>query len=181
MTASAAGSTPTPPTPIPPTFAELTRVFARIGLLSFGGPAGQIALMHREVVEERRWMSESRFLHALNYCMLLPGRRRSSWRPILAGFCMARGAGGGGAAVHPAGFVVILALSAAYALFQETHWLETVFYGLKAAVLAIVIDALLRLSRRTLKTGLSRGLAAAAFLALFVFQLPFPLVVAAAA
>ncbi|SIR06854.1 chromate transporter [Rhizobium sp. RU20A] len=175
-TAAAAGATPTPPS-----FAELTRVFARIGLLSFGGPAGQIALMHREVVEERRWMSESRFLHALNYCMLLPGPEAQQLATYIG--WLLHGTRGGVVAgllfILP-GFAVILALSAAYALFQDTHWLETVFYGLKAAVLAIVIDALLRLARRTLKTALARALAAGAFLALFVFQLPFPLVVAAA-
>lgn len=175
-TASAAVSTP-----IPPTFAELTRVFARIGLLSFGGPAGQIALMHREVVEERRWMSESRFLHALNYCMLLPGPEAQQLATYIG--WLLHGTRGGVVAgmlfILP-GFVVILALSAAYALFHETHWLETVFYGLKAAVLAIVIDALLRLARRTLKTGLAQVLAAGAFLALFAFALPFPLVIAVA-
>ncbi|AFL49105.1 chromate transporter [Sinorhizobium fredii] len=149
--------------------------------MSFGGPAGQIALMHRELVEERRWISESRLLHALNYCMLLPGPVAQQLATYIG--WLLHGTRGGVVAgtlfVIP-GFVVILALSSAYALFQETDWLASLFFGLKAAVLAIVIDALIRLSRRALKTGFDRWLALLAFLALFAFGLPFPLVVVAA-
>ncbi len=167
--------------PAHPTFAEATKVWAKIGLLSFGGPAGQIVLMHRELVEERRWISESRFLHALNYCMLLPGPEAQQLAAYIG--WLLHGTRGGVVAgtlfVIP-GFFVILALSSAYALFQETGWLASLFYGLKAAVLAIVIEALVRLSRRALKTGFDRLLALAAFLALFVFALPFPLVVVSA-
>jgi chromate transporter len=167
--------------PAHPSFAEATKVWAKIGLLSFGGPAGQIALMHRELVEERRWISESRFLHALNYCMLLPGPEAQQLATYIG--WLLHGTRGGVVAgtlfVIP-GFFVILGLSSAYALFQETGWLASLFFGLKAAVLAIVIDALIRLSRRALKTGFDRLLALLAFLALFVFALPFPLVVIAA-
>ncbi|APG83615.1 chromate efflux transporter [Sinorhizobium americanum] len=164
--------------PAHPSFAEATKVWAKIGLLSFGGPAGQIALMHRELVEERRWISESRFLHALNYCMLLPGPEAQQLATYIG--WLLHGTRGGVVAgtlfVIP-GFFVILALSSAYAVFQETNWLASLFFGLKAAVLAIVIDALVRLSRRALKTGFDRVLAIVAFLALFAFALPFPLVV----
>ncbi|ASY61861.1 Chromate transport protein ChrA [Sinorhizobium sojae CCBAU 05684] len=167
--------------PAHPTFSEAAKVWAKIGLLSFGGPAGQIALMHRELVEERRWISESRFLHALNYCMLLPGPEAQQLAAYIG--WLLHGTRGGVVAgmlfVIP-GFFVILALSSAYALFQETGWLASLFYGLKAAVLAIVIEALVRLSRRALKTGFDRLLALAAFLGLFVFALPFPLVVVSA-
>ncbi|MDK1375819.1 MULTISPECIES: chromate efflux transporter [unclassified Sinorhizobium] len=164
--------------PAHPSFAEAAKVWAKIGLLSFGGPAGQIALMHRELVEERRWISESRFLHALNYCMLLPGPEAQQLATYVG--WLLHGTRGGVVAgtlfVIP-GFFVILALSSAYALFQQTDWLVSLFYGLKAAVLAIVIEALVRLGRRALKTGFDRSLAVLAFLALFAFSLPFPLVV----
>ncbi|ACP24207.1 Chromate transporter protein [Sinorhizobium fredii NGR234] len=167
--------------PAHPSFAEATKVWAKIGLLSFGGPAGQIALMHRELVEERRWISESRFLHALNYCMLLPGPEAQQLATYIG--WLLHGTRGGvvaGTLFVVPGFFVILALSSAYALFQETNWLASLFFGLKAAVLAIVIEALIRLSRRALKTGFDRVLAIVAFLALFAFGLPFPLVVVAA-
>ena len=164
--------------PAHPSFAEATRVWAKIGLLSFGGPAGQIAIMHRELVEERRWISESRFLHALNYCMLLPGPEAQQLATYIG--WLLHGARGGivaGTLFVIPGFFVILTLSSAYALFRETDWLATLFFGLKAAVLAIVIEALVRLSRRALRTGFDRLLALVAFLALFAFAVPFPLVV----
>ncbi|QRM56831.1 chromate efflux transporter [Sinorhizobium sp. BG8] len=161
-----------------PTFGEALKVWARIGLLSFGGPAGQIALMHRELVDERRWISESRFLHALNYCMLLPGPEAQQLATYVG--WLLHGARGGIAAgtlfVLP-GFLVICVLSSAYALFQDTHWLDALFFGLKAAVLVIVVQALIRIASRTLKTPAARILAALAFLALFAFALPFPLVI----
>lgn len=167
--------------PAHPSFGEAAKVWAKIGLLSFGGPAGQIALMHRELVEERRWISESRFLHALNYCMLLPGPEAQQLATYVG--WLLHGTRGGvvaGTLFIIPGFFVILALSSAYALFQQTDWLVSLFYGLKAAVLAIVVEALVRLGRRALRTGFDRLLAALAFLALFVFALPFPLVVIAA-
>ena len=164
-----------------PTVQEALSVWARIGLLSFGGPAGQIALMHKELVDERRWISESRFLHALNYCMLLPGPEAQQLATYVG--WLLHGTRGGivaGTLFVLPGFVVICALSAAYALFQRTDWLQTLFFGLKAAVLAIVLEALVRVARRALKMPFARLLAALAFVGLFFFALPFPLVVAAA-
>jgi chromate transporter len=161
-----------------PTFAEALRVWGKIGFLSFGGPAGQIALMHKELVDERRWISESRFLHALNFCMLLPGPEAQQLATYI-GWLLHGWRGGvvaGTLFVLP-GFCVILALSAAYALWGETHWLTSLFYGLKAAVLAIVIEAVIRVGKRSLKNRVMQGLALAAFLGLFLFALPFPLVV----
>jgi chromate transporter len=166
-------------TPPPhPSFAEALRVWTKIGFLSFGGPAGQIALMHKELVEDRRWISESRFLHALNYCMLLPGPEAQQlatyvgW--LLHGW---RGGVAAGVLFVLPGFFVILALATGYALFQQLDWVASIFFGLKAAVLAIVVEALIRVARRALKNSLSYGLAAIAFLALFAFSVPFPLVV----
>ena len=164
-----------------PSFSEMTVVFARIGCLSFGGPAGQIALMHRVLVEEKRWISESRFLHALNYCMLLPGPEAQQLATYI-GWLLYGTRGGvlaGTLFVIP-GFVVILALSMIYAVFHQTAILASLFYGLKAAVLAIVIDAVIRVSRRALKNPITVMAAGAAFAALFVFAVPFPFVVLAA-
>ena len=172
--------TPAPDTipPAHPTFREALRVWTRIGLLSFGGPAGQIALMHSELVEQRRWISEERFLHALNYCMLLPGPEAQQlatyvgW--LLHGW---RGGLAAGLLFVAPGFCVIVALSALYAMYQETAWLGALFFGLKAAVLAIVAEALIRLSRRALRQRAMYAIAAAAFVALFAFDAPFPLVI----
>ncbi|WP_438269958.1 chromate efflux transporter [Rhizobium alvei] len=161
-----------------PSLSEATRVWARIGLLSFGGPAGQIALMHRELVDERKWVSESRFLHALNFCMLLPGPEAQQLATYI-GWLLHGWRGGvvaGTLFVLP-GFLVILLLSTLYTLFGETSLLAGIFYGLKAAVLVIVVEALLRVGRRSLKSTLARFLALAAFLALFLFSTPFPLVI----
>ena len=164
--------------PTYPTLQEATMLWARIGLLSFGGPAGQIALMHRELVETRRWISEKRFLHALSFCMLLPGPEAQQLATYV-GWLLHGWRGGliaGTLFVLP-GLAVILALSAAYAIFQDVGWLASLFFGLKAAVLAIVVEATLRVGRRALHNSVLAGLAAAAFLALFVFNLPFPIVV----
>ena len=161
-----------------PSFAELLRVFARIGCVSFGGPAGQIALMHRELVEERGWISEERFLHALNFCHLLPGPEAQqlatwiSWR--LHGV---RGGLAAGLLFVIPGALVILVLSALYAVAADLALVEALFLGVKAAVLAIVVQALLRIAGRALDTGLKRALAAGAFAGLFLLDLPFPLVV----
>ena len=172
----AAYPTPLPTTPV--AFAELLRVFTRIGFLSFGGPAGQIALMHRELVEERGWIGEDDFLHALNFCHLLPGpeaQQLATW----IGWRL-HGPRGGLAAgllfVIP-GAVIILALSMLYALAANLALVEALFLGVKAAVLAIVVQALLRIAGRALDTTLKRGLAAAAFLGLFLLDLRFPLIV----
>lgn len=163
-------------------FAEALRVWARIGLLSFGGPAGQIALMHREIVDERQWLSEKEYLSALNFCMLLPGPEAMQLATY-AGWKL-HGTKGGLAAgllfVLP-GALVVLLLSLLYAAFGTLPWIAAIFYGIKAAVLAIVVEALLRVARRALKSSADWTVAALAFVALFVFGLPFPLIVFAAA
>lgn len=164
--------------PVTPSFDELVRVSARIGCLSFGGPAGQIALMHREIVEERGWISEEQFLQALNFCHFLPGpeaQQLATWigwklHGMRGGFAM------GLLFVIP-GALVILALSMLYALAADLHWFAALFTGIKAAVLAIVVQALIRIAGRALKTPLQKALAVAAFIALAVLSLPFPLVV----
>lgn len=165
-----------------PSFAELTAAFARIGLMSFGGPAAQIALMHKICVEEKRWIDEDRYLHALNYCMLLPGPEAQQLATYIG--WLLHGVRGGIVAgllfVLP-GLAIILGLSTLYALYQDTSLVSGLFFGLKAAVLAIVVEAVIRIGKRALKTGFHRGLAAAAFIALFFFSLPFPLVVLTAA
>ncbi len=165
-----------------PTLSEATRIWAKIGLLSFGGPAGQIAMMHRVLVDEKRWIGEEQFLHALNFCMLLPGPEAQQ----LATYCgwLLHGRRGGviaGTLFVLPGLAVILCLSALYATFSDTHWLDSLFLGLKAAVLAIVIDALIRVARRALVSPFHRGVALLAFLALFLFNLPFPVVIALSA
>ncbi|WP_374333239.1 chromate transporter, partial [Aestuariivirga sp.] len=164
------------------TFPEALKVWAKIGLLSFGGPAGQIALMHRVIVEERGWLSEKEYLSALNFCMLLPGPEATQLATY-AGWKL-HGTRGGLAAgllfVLP-GALVVLALSMLYAAYGKIPLIEAIFYGLKAAVLAIVIEALLRVARRALKSKADWVIAALAFLALFCFGLPFPLVILMAA
>ena len=164
-----------------PSFREASGVWLRIGLLSFGGPAGQIALMHRELVEKRRWISEARFLHALNYCMLLPGPEAQQLATYI-GWLLHGWRGGvvAGVLFVLPGFFLILALAALYARHQQAEWALALFFGLKAAVLAIVVEAVVRVGRRALKTRFSLALAACAFLALFAFDAPFPLVVFAA-
>ncbi len=161
-----------------PSLAAASRVWARIALLSFGGPAGQIALMHRVLVDEEKWISESRFLHALNFCMLLPGPEAQQLATYV-GWLMHGVAGGlvaGGLFILP-GAAAIMALSLVYAAFGATPALAGVFFGLKAAVLALVFSAVLRLGRRALRTTAQKIVAAGAFLALFLFEAPFPLVV----
>jgi chromate transporter len=164
-----------------PTFAAALRVWLRIGLLSFGGPAGQIAMLHREVVEERRWIGERRFLHALNFCTLLPGPEAQQLATYL-GWLMHGVRGGlaaGGLFVLP-GALVMLGLSLIYATLGDVPLVAALFFGLKCAVLVLVIEALLRIARRALKGPAAWALAAAAFLALFLFGVPFPIVVIAA-
>ena len=156
----------------------MLRVFGRIGLLSFGGPAGQIALMHRELVDERPWLDEPRFLHALNFCMLLPGPEAMQLATY-SGWLM-RGVAGGllaGLLFILPGFAVIMALSAVYFHFGELPVVAGVLFGLKAAVLAIVAEALIKVSRRALKGRIAWGLAVVAFIAIAFLQLPFPLIV----
>lgn len=161
-----------------PTLAELTRSFARIGLLSFGGPAAQIALMHREVVDERQWITEKDYLSALSFCMLLPGPEAMQLATWIGWRCHGTLGGliAGGLFVLP-GAVVVLALSAIFAAFGDLPLVTAAFLGVQAAVVAIVIEALLRVARRALKGPVERGIALAAFAALFAFGLPFPLVI----
>ncbi|OEO32387.1 chromate transporter [Devosia insulae DS-56] len=168
--------------PRAPTLGEAFAVWAKIGLMSFGGPAGQIALMHKELVEERRWIAESRFLHALNFCMLLPGPEAQQLATYIG--WLLHGTKGGiiaGVLFVIPGFVVITILSALYALFHEAGWLASLFFGLKAAVLAIVIEAVIRVGRRALKNGIMLAIAAVGFVALFAFDVPFPAVILLAA
>ncbi len=162
-------------------FREALRVWATIGILSFGGPAGQIALMHRELVERRKWIDDERFLHALNYCMLLPGPEATQLATYI-GFVMHKTRGGLAAGVLFVlpGFVAILALSILYAGFHDLPAVAAMFFGLKAAVLAIVIEAVLRIGRRALKSGLMILVASLAFVAIFFFNVAFPAVVLSA-
>jgi chromate transporter len=165
-----------------PSFAEALKLWGRIGFLSFGGPAGQIALMHRLIVDERRWISEQRFLHALNFCMLLPGPEAMQLATYIG--WRLHGTVGGLAAgllfVLP-GAAIVLALSIAYAYFGKVPPVEAAFLGVKAAVLVIVIEALIRVAKRALRGPYDFAIAAAAFVAIFFFAVPFPLIIAAAA
>lgn len=165
-----------------PSFSEAFWTWAKIGVVSFGGPAGQIALMHRVMVDEKRWIDEPRFLTGLNFCMLLPGPEAMQlatyigWR--LHG--VAGGLSAGLLFVLP-GATLILALALAYAAFGKVPVAEALFLGVKAAVLAIVVEALLKVAKRALRTPLDWLLAAGAFVAIFLFAIPFPLVVITAA
>jgi chromate transporter len=157
---------------------EAFGVWARIAVLSFGGPAGQIALMHKVLVEEKRWLSESRFLHALNYCMLLPGPEAQQLATYV-GWLMHGTPGGvmaGGMFVLP-GAAAIMGLSVVYVLFGKIGVVAAAFLGLKAAVLAIVIQAVIRVGKRALANGMLQGIAAAAFAAIFFFDVSFPLII----
>ncbi|MER8413319.1 MULTISPECIES: chromate efflux transporter [unclassified Mesorhizobium] len=164
--------------PAAPTFAEATKVWARIGLLSFGGPAGQIALMHKELVEDRRWIGEQRFLHALNYCMLLPGPEAQQLA-IYVGWLLHRTIGGlvAGILFVVPGALVMLVLSSLYMLYGDMPLVAALFFGVKAAVLAIVIEAVIRIGRRALKNRVMVSIAVAAFIAIYALNVPFPLIV----
>jgi chromate transporter len=159
-------------------FGDAVRVWWRIALLSFGGPAGQIAVMHRILVDEKRWVGEGRFLHALNFCMLLPGPEAQQLAVYL-GWLMHKAKGGlvAGLLFVLPGAVAIMALSIIYALYGNVGPVAALFFGLKAAVLAIVFEAVKRIGTRALRSTESRLLAAAAFLSLFLFNTPFPIVV----
>ncbi len=181
---SAAMSGPVPKDSMPPpvTFSELFRTFLKIGLLSFGGPAGQIATMHRILVDEQGWLEEQEFLTALSFCMLLPGPEAmqlatySGWR--------LRGVGGGllaGLLFVIPGAIVILALAMLYTTYGAVDWVGAVFLGVKSAVVVIVIEALLKVANRALKRRDHRCIAALAFVAIFFLDAPFPLLVGLAA
>ena len=159
-------------------FAEAFRFWLKLGFISFGGPAGQIAIMHQELVERKRWISERRFLHALNYCMVLPGPEAQQLATYI-GWLMHRSWGGivaGGLFVLPSLFILI-ALSWIYLAFGDIPAIAGILYGIKPAVTAIVVFAAIRIGSRALKNGVLWGVAAAAFIALFALKLPFPLIV----
>lgn len=160
------------------TFREAVSVYLRVALNSFGGPAGQIAVMHKVFVEEKKWLSENRFLHALNYCMLLPGPEAQQLATYVG--WLLHGTKGGLASgllfILP-GFIALLVLSIIYALFQQTTFLEALLFGIKAAVLALVLEAVQRISKRALKNPVMYAIAALAFVAIFFFAVPFPLIV----
>ena len=161
---------------------KLTQVFGHIGLLSFGGPAAQIALMHKELVETRDWLTEAQFLRALSFCMLLPGPEAmqlatyAGWkqRGIVGGLI------GGGLFVIP-GAIVIGVLALVYGAFGEVSWIQALFLGIKATVVVIVLEALIKVSKRALKGRKYYVIAALSFTALFFFAVPFPIVIAIAA
>src|SRR5437762_12520388 len=160
---------------------EAFRVWLRIALLSFGGPAGRTAVMHRILVEEKRWISERRFLHELSCCMLWPGPEAQQLATYI-GWLMHRTAGGimaGGLFILP-GIISIMALSYVYAAYGNVGFIEALFFGLKAAVLAIVIQALFRVGKRALPNRIMVALAAIAFVAIFFFNVPFPIIIIAA-
>ena len=161
-----------------PTLSEATKVWARIAALSFGGPAGQIAVMHRILVEEKKWLGDGRFLHALNFCMLLPGPEAQQLATYI-GWLMhgVRGALiAGGLFILP-GMLAIMGLSWIYAIWDEVGFVAALFFGLKAAVLAIVLQAVVRVGKRALKNPAMHWIAAASFVAIFAFGAPFPLIV----
>ncbi|BDI05654.1 chromate efflux transporter [Sphaerotilus microaerophilus] len=185
---------PVPPTPSPAEildtpvtapaavgFAEALRFWLKLGFISFGGPAGQIALMHRELVEERRWISENRFLHALNYCMLLPGPEAQQLATYI-GWLMHRTWGGivAGALFVLPSLAILIALSWIYLRFGDVPVVAGLFYGIKPAVTALVLHAAQRIGSRALKNRWMWGIAAASFIAIFAFDTPFPAIVAAA-
>jgi chromate transporter len=157
---------------------EAFGVWARVAMLSFGGPAGQIAVMHRIIVEEKRWIGENRFLHALNYCMLLPGPEAQQLATYI-GWLMHRTLGGviAGVLFVLPGVVSIMALSIVYVLFGKVGVVSALFFGLKTAVLAVVLQAVVRIGGKALKNRIMIGLAAAAFVAIFFFGVPFPIIV----
>jgi chromate transporter len=163
-------------------FRAATMTWAKVAALSFGGPAGQIAVMHRILVEQKKWIGEQRFLHALNYCMLLPGPEAQQLA-VYIGWLLHKTKGGlvaGTLFVLP-GFISIMLLSWIYAVYGTVGIVQALFFGLKAAVLAVVLEAVLRIGKRSLKNNVMRALAAAAFVAIFFFGVPFPLIILAAA
>jgi len=174
----------TPTITHPPSQVSLRESFltwCRVAALSFGGPAGQIAVMHRIIVDEKKWISEERFLHALNYCMLLPGPEAQQLATYI-GWLMHRSLGGlmAGILFVLPGFAAILALSILYACYGESSIVQALFFGLKPAVMAIVIEAVLRIGKRVLKNRTMITLAIASFIAIFFLDIPFPILIVSA-
>jgi len=161
-----------------PDFGEALRFWLKLGFISFGGPAGQIAIMQTELVEKRRWISQSRFLHALNFCMLLPGPEATQLA-VYIGWLLHRTAGGvvaGALFVLPSMFI-LWGLSVIYAAYGNVPWIASIFYGLKPAVMAIVAVAVIRIGRKALKNSVMWGIAALAFIAIYFFHVPFPIII----
>ena len=164
-----------------PSFAEAFRFWLRLGFISFGGPTGQIAIMHTELVEKKRWISESRFLHALNFCMLLPGPEAQQLA-VYIGWLLHRTWGGivaGALFVIPSMFI-LWGLSYVYVAYGTVPWIAAIFYGLKPAVLAIVAAAVIRIGRKALKNEVMWAIALLAFIAIFFLKVPFPVIVVSA-
>ncbi len=164
-----------------PSFGEAFRFWLKLGFISFGGPTGQIAIMHAELVEEKRWIDNARFLHALNFCMLLPGPEAQQLA-IYIGWLLHKTRGGvvaGALFVIPSIFI-LWALSYVYVAFGNIPWIAAIFYGLKPAVLAIVAAAVIRIGSKALKNAVMWSLALAAFVAIYFFHVPFPLIIISA-
>jgi len=165
----------------PPTFGAAFRFWLKLGFISFGGPAGQIAVMHHELVDRKRWVSNARFLNALNYCMLLPGPEAQQLA-VYIGWLLHRIPGGvlaGALFVIPSMFI-LFALSYTYAAFGTINWVAAIFEGLKAAIMAIVFAAVIKIGKKALKNSVMMIIAAMAFVAIFIFKVPFPLIILAA-
>lgn len=164
-----------------PSFGEAFRFWLKLGFISFGGPTGQIAIMHTELVEKKRWISESRFLHALNFCMLLPGPEAQQLA-VYIGWLLHRTWGGivaGALFVIPSMFI-LWGLSYIYVVYGNVPWIAAIFYGLKPAVLAIVAAAVIRIGRKALKNQVMWGIALLAFIAIYFLEVPFPALVISA-
>jgi len=180
MTDAAVAAIATAP-PSPPTLREAFPYWLKLGFISFGGPAGQISMMHQELVEKRRWISEHRFLHALNYCMLLPGPEAIQLAIYIA--WLMHGIGGAimaGVLFFMPAFVLLSALAAVYLNFGDVSMVQGIFYGIKPAVVAVVLFAAWRIGSKAIKNSLLGGIAAMAFVGIFVFKIDFPLIVLAA-
>jgi len=165
----------------PPSFSEAFRFWLKLGFVSFGGPSGQIAMMHTELVEKKRWIDNARFLHALNFCMLLPGPEAQQ-PAIYIGWLLHKMRGGivaGALFVIPSIFI-LWSLSYVYVAFGNIPWIAAIFYGLKPAVLAIVAAAVIRIGSKALKNAVMWSLALAAFVAIYFFRVPFPLIIISA-
>ena len=165
-----------------PSFREAAVVWLRVAMLSFGGPAGQIAVIHRIVVEEKRWLGEARFLHALNFCMLLPGPEAQQLT-IYLGWLMHQWRGGlvAGVLFVLPGMLAVMVLTCIYALYGEVDVVAAMFFGLKAAVLAIVLQAVVRIGKKALRNSVMATLAGLSFMGIFFFDIPFPVIIIAAA
>jgi len=161
-----------------PSFATAFKFWLKLGLISFGGPAGQISIMHHELVDQKRWVSNERFLNALNYCMLLPGPEAQQLATYI-GWLLHRLPGGivaGAFFVIPSIFI-LFALSYVYAAYGTVPWVAAVFNGLKAAIMAIVMAAVIKIGKKALKNAVMVAIAALSFIAIFIFKIPFPLIV----